>query len=198
MISAEKKLVHHVQTVGMLLQGSSCRQVTHRRVVCDNVFLAPRRSNESPMRSNHGEMLVSIPQTIKKKNRKCTLNTQKRPFQLVKRISCWLLCNDALEHSFAEKKSLKRKNSLPVLFFSLSFITFCFLLTFKHKTPFYFPPFVSKTGLSIQNSLQQCGKTPWKHSHLFTSLHHHNRICFPPLLLHLLQHVQGFWPLQGW
>lgn len=67
MISAEKKLVHHVQTVGMLLQGSSCRQVTHRRVVCDNVFLTPRRSNESPMRSNHGEMLVSIPQTIKKK-----------------------------------------------------------------------------------------------------------------------------------
>lgn len=131
----------------MLLQGSSCRQVTHRRVVCDNVFLTPRCSSESPIRSNHGEMLVSIPQTIKK-SRKCTLNTQKRPFQLVNKISCWLLCNDALEHSFAEKKVWKERTRCQ-FFFSQSFITFCFLSTFKHKTPFYFPPFVSKTGLSI-------------------------------------------------
>ena len=55
-ISIRKKRIHttienHV-TVGIPLHGSC--QVTHRRVVCDNVFLTPRCSyNESPIRSNH-------------------------------------------------------------------------------------------------------------------------------------------------
>lgn len=179
----------------MLLQGSSCRQVTHRRVVCDNVFLTPRCSSESPIRSNHGEMLVSIPQTIKK-SRKCTLNTQKRPFQLVNKISCWLLCNDALEHSFAEKKVWKERTRCQLFFSHCLSSPFVFFQLLNIKPLFTFPPlFQKQVCLYIQNNLQHFGKTPWKHGHLFTSLHHHHRTCFPPLLLHLLQHVQGFWPL---